>query len=55
MTLHVEIIILTEITTLQFTINTTVYKIFGAMTKDLYSEICVHFGIDSVENSVANR
>ena len=29
-------------------------KIFGAMTKDLYSEICVHFGIDSVENLVAS-
>ena len=35
---------------LQFTINKAAYKIFGAMSKDLYSEICVHFGIDSVEN-----
>jgi len=25
------------------------------MSKDLYSEICVHFGIDSVENLIANR
>jgi len=42
---------------IQFTINKTVYKIFGAMSKDLNSEICVglHFGIDSVENLVANR
>jgi len=40
---------------LQFTINKTAYKIFGAVPKDLYSEICVHFGIDSVENLVANR
>jgi len=32
-----------------------VYKIFGAMSKDLYSEICVHFGIDSVENLVTSR
>jgi len=39
---------------LQFTINKIVYKIFGAMSNDLYSEICVHFGIDSVENSIAN-
>ena len=31
------------------------YKIFGAMSKDLYSEISGHFGIDSVENLVANR
>ena len=40
---------------LQFTINKIVYKIFGAMSKVLYSEICVHFGIDSVENLIANR
>jgi len=32
-----------------------VYKIFRAMSKDLYSEISAHFGIDSVENLVANR
>jgi len=25
------------------------------MSKVLYSEICVHFGIDSVENLIANR
>ena len=25
------------------------------MSKDLYSEMCVHFGIDSVENLVADR
>jgi len=25
------------------------------MLKDSYSEICVHFGIDSVENMAANR
>ena len=31
------------------------YKIFGAMSKDLHSEICVRFGIHSVENLVANR
>ena len=40
---------------LQFTINKIVYKIFGVMSNDLYSEICVHFGIDSVKNSNANR
>ena len=40
---------------LQFKVNNIVYKIFGAMSSDLYSEICVHFGIDSVENLVANR
>ena len=40
---------------LQFTINKIVYKIFRAMSKDLYIEISAHFGIESVENSVANR
>ena len=40
---------------LQLTINKIVYKIFGAMSKDLYSEICVHFGIDSVKNRFINR
>jgi len=40
---------------LQFTINKIVYKIFGAMSKDLYIEICEHFGIESVENLVAIR
>jgi len=39
---------------LQFTINNIMYKIFGAMSKDFHSEICVLFGIHSVENSVAN-
>ena len=40
---------------LQFTMNKIVYNIFGAMSEDLYSEICVHFGVDSVVNFVANR
>jgi len=40
---------------LQFTINKIVYKIFGAVSKDLYIEISAQFGIDSVENLVANR
>jgi len=31
------------------------YKIFGAMSIDLYIEISAHFGIESVENLVANR
>jgi len=35
--------------------NKIVYNIFGAMSEDLYSEICVHFGVDSVVNFVANR
>ena len=40
---------------LQFTINKIVYKIFGAMSKDLYIEISGHFGIESVENLIADR
>jgi len=32
-----------------------VYKIFGAMSKDLYIEISAHFGRESVENWVANH
>ena len=37
------------------TMNKIVYKIFGAMSEDLYIEISAHFGIESVENLVANR
>jgi len=40
---------------LQFTINKIVYKISGAMSKDLYIEISAHFCIESVENLAANR
>ena len=40
---------------LQFTINKMVYKIFGAMSNDLYIEISARCGIESVENLVANR
>jgi len=32
-----------------------VYKIFGAMSKDLYIEISAHFGIVAVENLIADR
>ena len=31
------------------------HKIFGAMSKDLYIEISAHFGIESVENLIADR
>ena len=31
------------------------YKILGAMSEDLYIETSAHFGIESVENLVANR
>ena len=46
----------TDAPTDSVTVNKMVYKIFGAMPKDLYSEkICVHFGTDSAENLVANQ
>ena len=35
--------------------NNIVYRIFDAMSKDLHIEISEHFGIESVENLVANR
>jgi len=35
--------------------NNIVYKIFGAMSKDIYIEISAHFGIESVDNLVAVR
>jgi len=38
----------------QFTINKIVYKIFGVMSKDVYIEISAHFGIESVENLIAD-
>jgi len=44
-----------DVNSLQFTVNKIVYKIFGAMSKDLYIKISAHFGIESVENLVANR
>ena len=40
---------------LEFTINKVLYKIFGAMSKDSYGEICKHFGIDKVEESISHR
>ena len=40
---------------LQFKIYKIVYKIFGAMSKDLYIDISAHFGIESVENLVDDR
>jgi len=40
---------------MRYTINRIVYKIFGAISEDLYIEVSAHFGIESVENLVANR
>ena len=43
------------ITSLEFTVNKVLYKIFGAMSKDSYGEICKYFGIDKVEESIRHR
>ena len=40
---------------LQFTVNKIIYKIFGPMAKDSYSEITEYFGIPTVEQLITNR
>ena len=40
---------------LQFTVNKIIYKIFGAMAKDSYSEISEYFGTSTVEQLITNR
>jgi len=40
---------------LEFTMNKVLYKIFGAMSKDSYGEICKYFDIDKVEESIRHR
>ena len=40
---------------LQFTVNKIVYEIVSAMSEDLYIEVSTHFGIESVENLIANH
>ena len=40
---------------LEFTMNKVLYKIFWAMSKDSYGEICKYFGINKVEESISHR
>ena len=40
---------------LEFTMNKVLYKIFGAMSKDSYGEICKYFGIDKKNQLVIVR
>jgi len=35
--------------------NKVLYTTFVAMSKDSYGEICNHFGIDKVEESIRHR
>jgi len=40
---------------LQFTVNKILLKIFGAMSKDTYSEVSKYFGIDPLEEVIDVR
>jgi len=40
---------------LQFTVNKILLKIFGAMSKDTYSEVSKYFGIDPLEEVIGVR
>ena len=40
---------------LQFTMNKILFKIFGAMSKDTYSEVSKYFGIDPLEEVISVR
>jgi len=37
---------------LQFALNRALYKIFGALSKDTYKDICKHFGIRTMLDRV---
>jgi len=40
---------------LQFTVNKILLKIFGAMSKDTYSEVSKYFGIEPLEEVIGVR
>ena len=40
---------------LQFAVNEILFKIFGAMSKDTYSEVSKYFGIDPLEEVIGVR
>jgi hypothetical protein len=40
---------------LEFTMNRIMFKIFGAMSRDAYREVCKYFGICSVDETVRAR
>ena len=40
---------------LQFTVNKILFKIFGAMSKDTYSEVSKYFGIEPLEEVIGVR
>jgi len=44
-----------DIHSLQFTMNKILFKIYGALSKDSFNDICDNFGIGIVKNMVASR
>ena len=37
---------------LEFTFNKVLFKIFGALPKDTYRDICKYFGVDPIEGLI---
>jgi len=40
---------------LEFALNRALFKIFGALSKDTYRDICKYFGIYSIEEQITVR
>ena len=40
---------------LQFALNRALFKIFGALSKETYQDICKYFGIWTVEEQISAR
>ena len=40
---------------LQFALNRALFKIFGALSKDTYQDICKYFGLWTVEEQISAR
>ena len=39
----------------EFTLNRVLFKIFGALPKDSYRDICKYFGVDPIEEQISVR
>jgi len=40
---------------LQFAVNRALFKIFGALSKDTYKDVCKYFGIMPVDEQISAR
>jgi len=40
---------------LQFALNRALFKIFGALSKGTYKDICKYFGVRTVEEQISDR